>query len=102
MRITHANNTCVLYFPQGNRLGGEGLFHLCSGLEQNKSLTDLNISDNELEGHHDEALARLRDVLLQPAPPLGSGLAKVNLMFNVLGVEGAQVRHSLIACVRGP
>ena len=89
--LTYAKLGLTLLNLQGNRLSGDGLLDLCIGLQSNKSLTDLNLADNEIEGRHVEALTKLAEVMELPATIGGNNLSKVNLLYNRIGVEGAQI-----------
>jgi hypothetical protein len=74
---------------QGNSIMGAGLSLLCKGLEINTKLAKLNVADNLIDQTDEDlvALEALKDVLMIPT----SGLTHIDLMYNRIGLNGANV-----------
>ena len=87
-QVIGISKTLALLNLQGNYLRSGGLRHLADGLRRSKSLTTLNLSDNQITGGKDpkavEALKHFARAL-----QVNQVLANVNLMFNQIGIEGA-------------
>ena len=64
---------------QGNHIGGKGLFDLCPGLQNNKSLTKLVLADNDISESEedDEGLKKFAEILL-----VHPTLTSVDLLYN--------------------
>lgn len=70
----------------GNRLGCQGLLHLCPGLQQNKSLQQLYLTDNAIIPieNNIEGIMQFSNVLKDH-----KSLTEIHLLYNKIGVEGA-------------
>ncbi len=67
----------------GNRLGGKGLADISPGLKSNTVIQKLNLSDNNILSKDVDAIKLFSDAITQH-----KSLTEINLLYNILGVEG--------------
>lgn len=67
----------------GNRLGGKGLADMSNGLKANTVIQKLNLSDNHILAKDIDAIKLFSDAITQH-----KSLTEINLLYNILGVEG--------------
>ena len=87
--VSNSKSSLEVLNLSGNRLGGLGLYSICSGLTGNTCLQTLALADNLIDQSEDDlvGIRSLRDALLEPE----SGLTSVDLMYNRIGEAGAQI-----------
>ena len=68
---------------EGNKLGGKGLENLCPGLRSNASLQKLNLANNNILPHDEEALESFGAAISEHKE-----LTEVDLQRNVIGDSG--------------
>ena len=70
----------------GNRLGCQGLLYLCPGLQENKSLQQLYLTDNTIMPieNNIEGIIQFSNLLKNH-----KSLTEIHLLYNKIGVEGA-------------
>eukprot|EP00619_Florenciella_sp_RCC1007_P006609 CAMPEP_0205916528 /NCGR_PEP_ID=MMETSP1325-20131115/8563_1 /ASSEMBLY_ACC=CAM_ASM_000708 /TAXON_ID=236786 /ORGANISM="Florenciella sp., Strain RCC1007" /LENGTH=341 /DNA_ID=CAMNT_0053283819 /DNA_START=113 /DNA_END=1135 /DNA_ORIENTATION=+ len=83
--LTYTRLGLTMLNLKGNQLRGEGLLDLCKGIEKNRSLVDLDLSDNDIGEEDVEALSAFAGALMMPT----TVLANISLLYNRIGVDGA-------------